>query len=103
FFQRFVEFLGRAEVMERQDEGGAGTQLLELLWLALIGGLQFDIDQLATCGSGFSQNIQLRGNGTPEFSSAGDPAAAGNGYRTVMGLEETLDFGEGQAGLGKIV
>src|SRR5208283_2917204 len=46
--QRLVELLGCPEIVERKDQGRSGAQLLKLLRLALAGGLQLDVDQLAS-------------------------------------------------------
>src|SRR5450631_290102 len=57
FFQSLVQLLGGTKVMEGENEGAAGAKLLELFWLALACGLQFNIDQLATGGGSFAQNV----------------------------------------------
>jgi len=103
FLERFVELLGRPEVVEGEDQGGTGAQLLQLLGLALAGGLEFDINQLAACGCGLAQNVELGGDGAAELASAGDAAAGGDYDRAGVGLHETLDSGQSQAGLRKVV
>ena len=77
-FEGLVKLLGGPEIVERKDQGGAGAQLLQLFGLALAGGLQFDVDQLASRGSGFAEDVQLGGDRAAELSSTGNPAAGGD-------------------------
>ena len=44
------------EIVEGQNQGGAGPQLLQLFRLALGGGLQLDIHELAAGGRGLGQD-----------------------------------------------
>src|SRR5229473_3142305 len=74
-FQSFVELLGTAKVVKREDQSGAVAQLLQLRWLALECGLNLDVNELAAHGRGFGKDVELRSDRTAEFTSTGDAAA----------------------------
>src|SRR5205823_4022543 len=98
--QSFIELLGSAKIMERKDQSRAGTHLLQLLGLAFTGGLQFDIYQLATRGSGFVEDVHLRSDRAPELAAADGSPAGRNGYRAGMSFQKALELRNRQARLG---
>ena len=52
---------------------------------------------------GFGQDIELGGDGTAEFASAGDSAAGRDHHRAGMSVEKMLDLGKRQSGLRNVV
>ena len=67
--------------------------------LALQRGLEFDVDQLAAECRSLGEDIELRGDGTAEFASAGHAAAGGDDHLAGMSFEEVFDLGKRQAWL----
>jgi hypothetical protein len=67
---------------------------LQQLRLDLGGSLQFDVNQLAACGSGFVKDIDLRGDRTAKLSPACGSPASSDRDRAVVGFEKALDSRE---------
>ena len=79
------------------------AQLLQLRGLALLGGLEFDVDQLAADGRGFGQDVELGGDRAAKLASAGDAPAGGDDHGAGVGFEKMLDLGKRQGGLRNVV
>src|SRR5581483_1182169 len=77
--QRFLEILGGAEIVERENEGGACSQFLNLFGLGALSGLQLNINQLTAAVGRLGQNLELGGNRSTELAPAGYPPAGRDG------------------------
>src|SRR6202035_2304704 len=102
FLEGLLKLLSGPEIVKRKDQGGTGAQLLELFGLALARCFELNIDQLASGGSCFAQDVQLRNDRAAELAPTGNPPAGRDGEGSGGGLEEAFDFGERQTRLGKV-
>src|SRR5690349_531216 len=103
FLEGFFQLFGAPKIMEGEDQSGSGAEFLELFRLAFAGSLKLDVDQLTSRSSGFVENVELGGDSSAEFASAGRPTTCGNGHGAGVGLEEALEMGQCKGRFGKIV
>ncbi len=87
----------------RKDQCGTCAKLLQLIGLALLRRLKFHVDQLASGGTRLGENVELRGDGAPEFASAGDSAASRDHRNTGMSFQKVFDLRKGRGRLRDVV
>ena len=99
-----VEIPGGFVVVVADDEGGAeGAKLLHLRGLGVLGGLQFDVDEMAAGLGGLLEDFKLSGDGAFEFSAGGSATAGGDGGDLAALVEKLLEPGNDGERIGKIV
>src|SRR5713226_3763541 len=78
-FQSLVELLSGAKIVERKDDGSMGAKFSQLRRSHAAGGLEFNVEELASGVCGFVQDFDFGGDGAFELTAAGDAAAGGDG------------------------
>src|SRR6202041_83537 len=92
-----------AKIVEGKNESGAAAKLLQLLRLALLSGLEFNINQLASRSRGFSQDIELGGDGAAKLASARYPPAGGDHHHARVRFQKMFDLRNCQPRLRNMV
>ena len=91
------------EADEKRCAGGAegGAELGQLGRVALLGGLDLEIDDVAAGLGGFEEDFELRVEGAGELAAIRLAAAGGDGRDVAAAVEEGLDVGQDSGGLGQ--
>src|SRR5579864_889487 len=92
-----IELLCTVKVVKRHHDGSLGTQLLDLWYFQPAGGLEFNINDLASSFGRLSQNIEFGGDRTSEFSTVRHSTAGGDDGHVGMRFGELPNFGESKS------
>ena len=97
---------GASEVVRTDEEGGTGsaeggTELGQLRLGALLGRIDFEIDDVAAGFSGFLEDFKLCVEGAGELAAKGLAPAGGDGRDVAAADNEGLDVGQDGGGLGQ--
>src|SRR5262249_28975526 len=101
--ERLFQFFCAPEIMVGKDQVGGAPQTGEISRLEPGGCFQLNVHQMAALISSFAQDVNLGSGRPPELASVGRPAAGGNEQGLGVVFDKSLQLGERQRGLGKVV
>ncbi len=97
-----LQAAGAGEVVVADEQRGAGVaQVGDLRGLGGLGGLDFEIDDLAASLGSLGEDLKLSDERAGEASAVGFAPAGGDGDDLAVRCEKFLDLGEGEQRLGQ--